>query len=242
MPRHFAVAPLDVYPADVPERISAAMEDYLKAIHQIAELTGEPASTQALADRLGVSTASVTGMVKKLDGMRLATHEPYRGVVLTARGAAVALEVLRHHRLLELYLVQYLGVPWEEVHAEADRLEHHISEGLEDRIAAKLGQPSHDPHGDPIPARDGTIVEIPTAPLSALIAGGRSRIARVSDRSPQLLQYLAERGLVPGAPVEVRAVDELAGVLVVAAGDEAYTLSFPVASAIQVEWPPRADP
>ena len=146
--------------------ISAAMEDYLKAIQQIGATTGGAVTTQALADRLNVSTASVTGMIKKLDGLRLVEHEPYHGVVLTARGTAAALEVLRHHRLLELFLVEHLGVPWEEVHAEAERLEHHISEGLEERIAAKLGQPSHDPHGDPIPARYGSIVDIPAMPLA----------------------------------------------------------------------------
>jgi DtxR family Mn-dependent transcriptional regulator len=216
------------------ERISAAMEDYLKAIHQIAETTGESATTQAIAERLAVSTASVTGMVKKLDAMRLATHEPYRGVVLTPRGEAVALEVLRHHRLLELYLVEHLGVPWDEVHAEADRLEHHISEGLEDRIAAKLGQPSHDPHGDPIPARDGTIVEIPSTPLTSLTAGTCARITRVSDRSPQLLQYLAERGLMPGAEVAIAEIDDLAGVLVAVTGDAHHSLSLQVAAQIQV--------
>ena len=216
------------------ERISAAMEDYLKAIHQIAETTGESVTTQAIAERLAVSTASVTGMVKKLDAMRLATHEPYRGVVLTPRGEAVALEVLRHHRLLELYLVEHLGVPWDEVHAEADRLEHHISEGLEDRIAAKLGQPSHDPHGDPIPARDGSIIEIPSAPLAALAPGWSGRITRVSDRSPLLLQYLAERGLTPGAEVAVAEVDDLAGVLVAITGDVRHSLSLQVASQIQV--------
>ena len=219
----------------MPEAISAAMEDYLKAIHQIAEVTGEAVATQAIADRLSVSTASVTGMVKRLDALRLVTHAPYHGVVLTARGAAVALEVLRHHRLLELYLVEHLGVPWDEVHAEADRLEHHISEGLEERIADKLGQPSHDPHGDPIPARDGSMVEIPAVPLGAVEAGRTVRIARVSDRSPKLLQYLAERGLRPGADVRVVTLDELAGVVTVVANDAHHALSLLVAAQILVE-------
>ena len=180
------------------------MEDYLKAIHQIADDNdGAAVSTQALADRLRVSTASVTGMIKRLDGLRLVAHEPYHGVRLTPRGEAVALEVLRHHRLLELYLVEHLGMTWDEVHAEADRLEHHISEGLEDRIAAKLGQPSRDPHGDPIPERDGVMVDEPTVPLAGLASGDTARIVRVSDRAPKLLQYLAERGLRPGAEVEI---------------------------------------
>jgi DtxR family Mn-dependent transcriptional regulator len=216
--------------------ISAAMEDYLKAIHQIGATSSRGAvTTQALADRLHVSTASVTGMIKKLDTLRLVEHEPYHGVVLTPRGQAVALEVLRHHRLLELFLVEQLGVPWEEVHAEAERLEHHISEGLEERIAAKLGQPSHDPHGDPIPARDGSMIDIPARPLAACDAGSTVRITRVSDRSTQLLQYLAERGLRPGADLAVVSVDELAGVMTIEVGHAEHTLSLGVAGQILVE-------
>jgi DtxR family transcriptional regulator, Mn-dependent transcriptional regulator len=215
--------------------ISAAMEDYLKAIHQIADANdGGAVSTQALADRLRVSTASVTGMIKRLDGLRLVAHEPYHGVRLTPRGEAIALEVLRHHRLLELYLVEHLGMTWDEVHAEADRLEHHISEGLEDRIAAKLGQPSRDPHGDPIPGRDGTMVAEPTAPLAALASGDTARIVRVSDRAPKLLQYLAERGLRPGAEVEVVDVDEMAGVIAVRVAERDHVLALTTAAEIQV--------
>jgi DtxR family Mn-dependent transcriptional regulator len=155
---------------------SPAIEDYLKAIHQIAEASGgAPVQTQALADRLVVSTASVTGMMKRLDQSGLVEHAPYRGVVLTPKGEAVALEILRHHRLLELYLVEQLGMSWEEVHAEADRLEHVISEGLEDRIAAALGQPDRDPHGDPIPARDGTVPTIPSRRLADAAEGAEVR-------------------------------------------------------------------
>jgi DtxR family transcriptional regulator, Mn-dependent transcriptional regulator len=219
----------------VTEAISPAMEDYLKAIQQIAETTGAAVSTQDLADRLNVSTASVTGMIKRLDSLRLVTHQPYHGVALTDRGTAVALEVIRHHRLLELYLVEHLGMPWEEVHAEADRLEHHISEGLEDRIAAKLGQPRLDPHGDPIPARDGSMVEVATVPLAAVEAGARVTIARVSDRSSDLLQYLAERGLKPGASVVVAARDQLAGVIALDVEGNRHTLALPVAATIQVQ-------
>jgi len=219
--------------------ISAAMEDYLKAIHQIADdVDGAAVTTQALADRLRVSTASVTGMIKRLDGMRLVAHEPYHGVRLTARGEAVALEVLRHHRLLELYLVEHLGMTWDEVHAEADRLEHHISEGLEDRIAAKLGQPRRDPHGHPIPERDGSMVDEPTVPLAALERGDAARIVRVSDRAPKLLQYLAERGLLPGAEVTVDDVDELAGVIALAVGDRRHVLALTTAAEIQCAAPP----
>ena len=211
------------------------MEDYLKAIHQIAEASGGSVSTQALADRLSVSTASATGMVKKLASLSLADHEPYRGVALTSRGEAVALEVLRHHRLLELYLVERLGVPWDEVHAEAERLEHHISEGLEDRIAAALGQPSHDPHGDPIPARDGSVLRIPAVPFATIEIGHPARITRIAGRSADLLRYLAEHGLTPGAEVSIAERDALAGVLVAEVGGARLTLSLQVAEQILVE-------
>lgn len=215
--------------------ISHAMEDYLKAIHQIAEASGgAPVQTQALADRLEVSTASVTGMVKKLDQVGLVEHAPYRGVVLTPTGEQVALEILRHHRLLELYLVEQLGMSWEEVHAEADRLEHVISEGLEDRIAAALGQPDRDPHGDPIPARDGTVPSDPWQPLANAIAGTDVEILRVSDRDPLLLQYLAERGLTPGATAHVAAVDPLAGVITLRVGAATSTLALTTAAEIGV--------
>ena len=215
--------------------ISSAMEDYLKAIHQIAEASGGgPVQTQALADRLAVSTASVTGMMKKLDQAGLVEHEPYRGVVLTPKGEAIALEILRHHRLLELYLVEQLGMSWEEVHAEADRLEHVISEGLEDRIAAALGQPDRDPHGDPIPARDGTLPADPSRRLADAAPGAEVEILRVSDRDPRLLRYLAERGLVPGASARVAAVDELAGVITLDVGGADCTLALATAGEIDV--------
>lgn len=214
---------------------SPAIEDYLKAIHQIAEASdGAPVQTQALADRLAVSTASVTGMMKKLDQAGLVEHEPYRGVVLTPKGEAVALEILRHHRLLELYLVEELGMSWEEVHAEADRLEHVISEGLEDRIAAALGQPVRDPHGDPIPARDGTVPADPSRRLADAEPGARVEILRVSDRDPRLLRYLAERGLRPGATARVAAVDGLAGVITLEVGGADCTLALATAGEIDV--------
>ena len=134
--------------------ISSAIEDYAKAIYALERRAGEPVSTNALAERLGVTAASASGMVKRLGELGLVEHEPYRGVALTDDGCRVALEVMRHHRLLELYLVQTLGVPWDRVHAEAEVLEHVLSEELEELIAAKLGEPRHDPHGTPIPGPD----------------------------------------------------------------------------------------
>jgi DtxR family Mn-dependent transcriptional regulator len=182
--------------------LSASVEDYAKAIY-VLEARHGVASTNALAERLDVSAPAVSAMVKKLASLGYVSHVRYRGVRLTTKGRRVALEVLRHHRLLETYLVEELGVPWEQVHAEAEVLEHVLSEGLEERIAAKLGEPTHDPHGDPIPAADGTVVEAPTVALWSLPVGGGGRFVRVSDSDPALLRELAERNLRPGDTVEV---------------------------------------
>src|SRR5690349_6259522 len=152
-------------------RPSEAIEDYAKAIYSLAGRTGGAVSTNALAERLGVTPASVSAMVKKLDDRGLVEHVPYKGVALTPAGTRVALEVLRHHRLLETYLAEHLGVPWDRVHEEAEALEHVLSEYLEARIAAKLGEPTHDPHGDPIPDCDLVIDEGVTEALSNVAIG-----------------------------------------------------------------------
>ena len=182
---------------------SSAVEDYTKAIYALEHRGGQPVSTNALAERLGVTAASASGMVKRLGELGLVAHEPYRGVTLTEAGQRVALEVIRHHRLLELYLVESLGVPWDRVHQEAEVLEHVLSEDLEELIAAKLGDPTVDPHGDPIPTRELTIEEIATESLQSLDAGARGIFARVSDSDPEMLRYLAERGIAPGDELEV---------------------------------------
>src|SRR5579863_4730695 len=159
---------------------SSAVEDYAKAIYALEQREGA-ASTNALAERLGVTAGSASGMVKRLGELGLVEHRPYRGVSLTADGRRVALEVMRHHRLLELYLVKSLGVPWDRVHEEAEVLEHVLSEELEDLIAAKLGNPTHDPHGDPIPTRELTIEEGSSQSLQSLEAGTCGTFVRVSD-------------------------------------------------------------
>src|SRR5437870_1907219 len=161
--------------------MSSAVEDYAKAIYALESRTDGAVSTNALAARLGVTAASASGMVKKLDELGLVTHAPYHGVQLTSKGLRVALEVLRHHRLLELYLAESLGVPWDRVHDEAEVLEHVLSEELEELIAAKLGDPTHDPHGDPIPTRDGRMPDSATVALHALVAGACGRFVRISD-------------------------------------------------------------
>src|SRR5689334_14754694 len=158
---------------------TSAIEDYAKAIYALEERAGDAVSTNALAERLGVTAASASGMVKRLGELGLVEHQPYHGVSLTDPGRRVALEVIRHHRLLELYLVETLGVPWDRVHAEAEILEHVLSEELEELIAAKLGDPTHDPHGDPIPTRELTIAEEPTESLQSLEVGAQGTFARV---------------------------------------------------------------
>src|SRR3954465_9327331 len=163
---------------------SHAVQDYAKAIWSLAERSEEPVSPSALAERLDVSPASASAMVKRLESLGLASREPYHGVQLTTAGERVALEVVRHHRLLELYLAEALGMPWDRVHEEAEKLEHAISPELSELIAAKLGNPTHDPHGDPIPTRDGEIDESPTRALADLRPGDRGVFSRVSDSTP----------------------------------------------------------
>ena len=214
---------------------SQAIEDYAKAIYALELRDGEAVSTNAIADRLGVTAASASGMVKRLDELGLVEHQPYRGVSLTEDGRRVALEVMRHHRLLELYLVQSLGVPWDRVHQEAEVLEHVLSEELEELIAAKLGNPTHDPHGDPIPTRELTIEEGTTHSLQSLEVGVRGTFARVSDSDPEMLRFLAERGIAPGDELEVVDKQPFEGPLFVRFGDHVEVLGGALAQAMRVE-------
>src|SRR5919202_3962930 len=167
-----------------PHETSTAVEDYAKAIYALQSRAGEAVSTNALAERLDVTPASASGMVKRLAEMGLVTHAPYRGVQLTGEGVSVALEVLRPHRLLELYLAESLGVPWDRVHDEAEVLEHVLSEDLEELIAERLGHPTRDPHGDPIPDAELRLDESDTVPFDAVRPGARGRFVRVSDEDP----------------------------------------------------------
>ena len=183
--------------------ISVAVQDYAKAIYSLQGRSDQPISTSAIADRLGVSAASASAMVKRLESLGLAKHEPYHGVVLTPAGTRVALEVIRHHRLLELYLAEALGMTWDRVHEEAEVLEHAISPELSALIAEKLGNPTHDPHGDPIPTAEGEIEEGSSRALSDLQPGAKGIFVRVSDSDPEMLRYLSERGIAPGEGLEV---------------------------------------
>ena len=177
--------------------LTPAHEDYLKAIY-LLEANGEPVSNSALAQHMGFAPASATNMVKKLADLSLVIHEPYRGVELTPLGRQVALEVLRHHRLIELFLHQTLDMSWDRVHAEADKLEHVISEAMEDAIAAVLGNPTVDPHGDPIPSKDGTMPAEELIPLVRLEPTDTAYIRRVATDDSRILRYLARLELIPG--------------------------------------------
>ena len=210
-----------------------AVEDYLKNIYELQTTTGK-VSTTGLADRLGVAPASVTGMVKKLAAMKLLKHEPYRGVELTKAGEKIALEVIRHHRLVESYLAETLGVPWDKVHAEADKWEHILSEEMEDRISAKLGHPTTDPHGAPIPARDGSLPETEFRRLSELGPGERAVVAEVSDHDSELLRYLGELGLFPHAEVRVISTAPFQGPVTIEIGGKEHAVGREVAGHVLV--------
>ena len=186
------------------EKLTQSQEDYLKALYQLRERE-RPVSTSELAGRLGVSPASAAEMLGKLDGLGLVHHDRYRGAALTVAGESIALEMIRHHRLLEMYLSQALGYRWDEVHEEAERLEHVISERMEERIYDALGRPDLDPHGDPIPSLAGDVEEPQYRSLLELQAGERVRVRRVSDRDPDKLRALQELGIGLDSVVEVLA-------------------------------------
>lgn len=188
------------------DRPSPAVQDYLKAVYQLGEAPEAegPITTSQVADALAVTTASASNMLKRLDALGYVDQVKRQGVELTESGRQAALEVIRHHRLLETYLATRLGMPWDEVHREAEVLEHHVSEALAARIAEALGHPERDPHGHPIPTIGGQLVSPPTQRLSELADGATAVVGRVDDHDAALLRFLAERGLVPEARVEVR--------------------------------------
>src|SRR3954471_396536 len=189
--------------AALSESLTQSVEDYLKAIYQLTP-EGRPASTSEIAHLLALSAPSVTGMVKRLSEHGLLEHIPYRGVQLTEDGRRAALRMVRRHRLIEAYLVEFLAYSWDTVHAEAERLEHAVSDTLVERMAAALGHPAVDPHGDPIPAADGSIHELVCTALADVAVGQTVAIRRVDERDPERLRYLAALGLVPGVVAAVR--------------------------------------
>lgn len=216
--------------------MSHAVEDYLKAIYEIEEDFGQ-VTTSLLAIHLDVAPASVTGMMQKLAKARprLVNYEHRKGVSLTAAGRRIALEVIRHHRLLELYLAEALGYEWDQVDAEAEKLEHVISEEFEDRIAALLGDPSLDPHGDPIPTKDGEVAKACRQPLSTMEAGQTARVARVRDGDPAFLRYLTGLGLILQARLTVTEKAPFDGPLHITVGGRSHALGRSVTDQVFVE-------
>jgi DtxR family Mn-dependent transcriptional regulator len=182
--------------------LTAPAEDYLKAIYDL-ERSGNAAGTNEIASQLAIAPASVSGMVRRLAEQGLIEHERYHGVRLTEAGRRAALRTLRRHRIIEAYLAQALGYAWDRVHDEAERLEHAASDELIDRMAAAIGEPAHDPHGAPIPTREGSVDEQALTSIDELAVGERARIRRVSDRDADRLRYLAELGMTPGTTFEV---------------------------------------
>ena len=212
-----------------------AIEDYVKTIYSLA-LEESPVSTSRIAVARSVKPASATSMIQRLARLKLVNYEKHYGVTLTEAGEKLALEVIRHHRLLELYLMEALGFRWDEVHEQADILEHVISEKMEERIAAALNHPEFDPHGDPIPALDGTMAVMDTTALSDMAAGDRVRVARIPDDSnSELLRYLAGLGLVPGAIMRLVEVAPFLGPLTVEVGDGRAVIGRNLADLVLVE-------
>jgi DtxR family transcriptional regulator, Mn-dependent transcriptional regulator len=217
------------------ESISASIQDYAKAVYKLEARAGGAVSTNELAERLHVTPGAVSAMVRKLSDVGLVEHEPYRGVRLTARGRRVALEVLRHHRLIELFLAEELGMPWDRVHAEAEVLEHVLSEDLEQLIATRLGDPAVDPHGDPIPTVGFEIAEPQTRSLNELAEGDSGRFVRVSDSDPEMLRYLAAQGIALGDHLEVTGRQPFGGPVFVRFGEQEHPIGGELARAMRIE-------
>jgi len=208
--------------------LSQSVEDYLKAIYKLQ--TEGRVSTSELATRLEISAASVTKMVKRLSSLGLVTYASYKGVLLTKTGEKIALEIIRHHRLLETYLREIMGYDWDEMHAEAEHLEHHISEEFENRLDKMLGYPTHDPHGDPIPGRDGTIILIDSEPIISCPPGVDLTVRRVSDSNTEMLRELEALGLLPGANVVVIEAESTSTTLTLQADEARLELDVDLAS------------
>jgi DtxR family Mn-dependent transcriptional regulator len=214
--------------------LSASSQDYLKALHALQAEAGGRVATGAVAQRMNVSAPSATAMLKKLSSLGLVRYEPYRGVVLTPRGERAAIEMIRHHRLLEQYLAETLGIPIDRVHAEADRLEHALSEELEALIDERLGYPTHDPHGDPIPDAELNLAASDLRTLDELEPGEDATVRRVPDADPQVLGYLSRLRLVPGEGVRLLSAAPFGGPLVVLAAGAAHAISRELAALIGV--------
>ncbi len=214
--------------------ISSVMEDYIKAIFNLLQKKGK-ANTNDLAKSMKVSAPTVTQMVKRLVDLKLVTHEPYKGVSLTESGNKMALETIRHHRLIEQYLYEALGVPWDKVHKEAEKLEHVISEDLEKRIAEALNHPTHDPHGSPIPSKDLVLESEDLCLLTELEAGAKGTISEVPDEDPDLLRYLDQLGLKPDTAFTLKKIEPYGGSIVLEIDNNNVYVGSEAASEIRVK-------
>ena len=232
-PRHAAPRPV-ARPVAPPAELTAPVEDYLKAIYGI-EQAGEAAATTDIAGKLSIAAASVSGMVRRLADQGLVSYERYRGVRLTEAGRLAALRTIRRHRVIETYLAHALGYPWDRVHAEAERLEHAVSDELVDRMASAVGEPATDPHGHPIPTREGIIDETRHRTLSDVARGQRSRVTRVSDEDSELLRYLARIGIRPGVVVQLSERAPFDGPLTLQVGKGSCQVGPALASRVMVE-------
>lgn len=214
---------------------SQSVEDYLKAIYKLeSNLDGKGVPTSRLAKEMNVSNASVTNMVKRLSGLGMVTYESYYGSRLTGAGRKIALEMIRHHRLLELYLAEMLGYSWDQVHDEAEKLEHHISEQFEDKISELLNDPKFDPHGDPIPTKDGLMPKLGLKALSSVDENRPYVVKRVKNQTPDLLRYLDDYGLTPGAVVTIIKKEPFDGPLELDVDGKKITLGYKIAMDILV--------
>jgi DtxR family Mn-dependent transcriptional regulator len=216
------------------DALTAPVEDYLKAIYELAARDGV-AATSDVAEALDVAPASATGMIRRLAAQGLLDHVPYRGVQLTAVGRRAALGTIRRHRIIETYLTRVLGYPWDRVHDEAERLEHAASDELVECLSAAMGHPATDPHGAPIPTRDGVVDERTLSTLAEIPVGKRAQMVRVSDKNPALLRYLADLALQPGVEVTVLARAPFDGPLTLALNGKESIVGAPLARQVLVE-------
>lgn len=213
--------------------LSQSIEDYLKAIFSLQSDDNRVSTTQ-VANSLEVSSASATNMIKRLAEMGLVDYQSYKGSRLTKSGKKIALEIIRHHRLLELYLLEVMGYSWDEVHDEAEKLEHHISERFEDKIANLLDDPTHDPHGDPIPSKEGIMPEMNADPLIEAEDDQAYIVSRVKDQDPELLRYLEKVGLLPGIKVKIKEKAPFKGPITLLIENDEQVIGHDVAKSIFV--------
>ena len=227
--------PLQAHNAHPKRRINEGAENYAKAIYELQGKGGKPVRTTDVAQRLGVAPASASGMLRRLADEGVVSYQRYHGARLTPEGERIALEMIRHHRLIELFLAEVLGMPWDRVHEEAEVLEHHISEELEELIAAKLGEPALDPHGDPIPDRDLAISADDSVPLTELEPGEKGVFTRVSDSDASMLRYLAEHAIQPGARLTVKGREPFGGPVTVEIDGRTHPLGPELAASMSVK-------